>query len=350
VYILTSYVFIQFNSSKIVMAMNKRILVTGRLPEVIMAELEKVFLVDVNTEDKPYERQKLLNGIKDKDGLISMITDNVDEEVLDKASHLKMIAHFGVGYNNIDIKAATRRGIAVSNTPGVLTDATAELAFALILAVARRVVECDRATREGRFLYWAPMLFLGREVTGKTLGIIGLGEIGKAVARRARGFKMRIFYNNRSRINAKVEKELIVEYADLQKLLAESDFVSLHVPLTEQTKHLIGSQELALMKKTAYLINTSRGPVVDECELVKALLDKQIAGAGLDVYENEPALTPGLTKLPNVVLLPHIGSGTLETRIKMASMAADNLIAGLNGKIPPNLVNPEVLQNRRLTE
>ena len=332
------------------MAMNKRILVTGRLPEVILAELEKVFLVDANVEDKPLKRQRLLHGIKDKDGLISMITDNVDEEVLDKASHLKMIAHFGVGYNNIDVKAATTRGIAVSNTPGVLTDATAELAFALILAVARRVVECDRATREGRFRYWAPMLFLGREVTGKTLGIIGLGEIGKAVARRAKGFKMRILYNNRSRIDASEEKELMAEYADLQRLIVESDFVSLHVPLTVETRHLIGKKEFSLMKPTAYLINTSRGPVVDEQALLEALLNRKISGAGLDVYENEPALTPGLTKLPNVVLLPHTGSGTLETRIKMASMAADNLIAGLSGKIPPNLVNPEVLQNIRLTE
>jgi glyoxylate reductase len=332
------------------MAMNKRILVTGHLPEVIKAELEKAFLLDANTEDKPFDRQKLLHAIEDKDGLISMITDNIDEGVLDRASRLKMIAHFGVGYNNIDVKAATTRGIAVSNTPGVLTDATAELAFALILAVARRLVESDRATREGRFRYWAPMLFLGREVTGKTLGIIGLGEIGKAVARIAKGFKMRILYNNRSRIDASGEKELMVEYADLQKLLVESDFVSLHVPLTGGTRHLIGKEEFSIMKPTAYLINTSRGPVVDEQALLEALLNRKISGAGLDVYENEPALTPGLTELTNVVLLPHTGSGTLETRIKMASMAAENLIAGLSGRIPPNLVNPEVLQRSCLTK
>lgn len=331
-------------------AMNKRILVTGHLPDVIMTELEKEFQVDANIEDKPYERQRLLHGIKDKDGLISMITDNINAEVLDRAPRLKMIAHFGVGYNNIDIKAATARGIPVSNTPGVLTDATAELAFALILSVARRLVECDRATRDGRFLYWAPMLFLGREVTGKTLGIIGLGEIGKAVARRAKGFKMRILYNNRSRIDASEEKELGVEYTDLQKLLAEADFVSLHVPLTGETRHLIGREAFSLMKPTAYIINTSRGPVVDEQALLEALLSRTISGAGLDVYENEPALTPGLTELSNVVLLPHIGSGTLETRIKMASMAAENLIAGLSGNVPPNLVNPEVLQNRRLAK
>ncbi|HVO66909.1 MAG TPA: D-glycerate dehydrogenase, partial [Syntrophales bacterium] len=279
-----------------------------------------------------------------------MITDNVDEEVLDRASRLKMIAHFGVGYNNIDIKAATTRGIAVSNTPGVLTDATAELAFALILAIARRLVECDRATRDGRFRYWAPMLFLGREVTGKTLGIIGLGEIGKAVARRAKGFKMRILYNNRNRINASEEKELTAEFADLQRLFAESDFISLHVPLTSETRHLIGKEEFSLMKPTAYLINTSRGPVVDEQALLEALQNGTIGGAGLDVYENEPSLTPGLKELSNIVLLPHIGSGTLETRIKMASMAAENLIAGLSGGKPPNIVNPEVLQHRRLTK
>jgi len=330
--------------------MNKRILVTGHLPEVNMAELEKLFLVDANTEDKPFERQRLLHAIEDKDGLVSMITDNVDEEVLDRASRLKMIAHFGVGYNNIDIKAATTHGIMVTNTPGVLTDATAELAFALILAVSRRVVECDKATREGRFQYWAPMLFLGREVTGKTLGIIGLGEIGKAVARRAKGFKMRVLYHNRRRIASSEEKELMAEYADLQKLLAESDLVSLHIPLTSETRHFIGKEEFSLMKPTAYLINTSRGPVVDEQSLLEALLNRTISGAGLDVYENEPALTPGLAELSNVVLLPHIGSGTFETRIKMASMAVENLIAGLSNKIPPNLVNREVLPHRRLTE
>ena len=346
-YILVT-TFSKINS--IVIVMIKRVLVTGHLPEVIMSELDRRFLVDANTEDKPYDRQNLLNSIMDKDGLISMITDNIDEEVLERASCLKMIAHFGVGYNNIDVKAATARGILVSNTPGVLTDATAELAFALILAVARRVVELDRATRDGHFQYWAPMLFLGREVTGKILGIIGFGEIGKAVAQRAKGFKMRILYNNRRRINAVHEKELGAEYADLHKLLAESDFVSLHVPLTDETRHLIGEKELSLMKPTAYLINTSRGPVVDEQALLTALLNRTISGAGLDVYENEPALTAGLADLTNVVLLPHIGSGTLETRIKMASMAVENLMASLSNKVPPNLVNPEVLPHRRLAK
>ncbi|MGA2330709.1 MAG: D-glycerate dehydrogenase [Syntrophales bacterium] len=328
--------------------MKKRILVTGRLPQDIMANLAKKYEADINIEDKPFDRQKLLDGIKGKKGLLSMITDTVDEEVLDRAEHLRMIAQFGVGYNNIDVTAATRRGISVSNTPGVLTDATAELAFALILAISRRLVEGDRMTREGRFRCWAPMLFLGREVTGKTLGVIGMGKIGKAVAQRAKCFNMPILYHNRKRMSKSEEKEIMAKYVDMKALLSQSDFITLHVPLTDQTRHLIGNQELSLMKPTAYLINTSRGPVVDEKALLQALKKKKIGGAGLDVYENEPALTPGLAELENVILLPHVGSGTLETRYRMANMAVKNLIAGLSGEVPPNLVNPDVLLHRRL--
>ncbi len=197
--------------------------------------------------------------------------------------------------------------------------------------------------REGRFRYWAPFLFLGTEVTGKTLGIIGMGRIGKAVARRAGGFNMRIVYHNRQRLDSREEQDINAEYADMQTLLASADFISVHVPLSAETRHLIGKKELSMMKRTAFLINTSRGPVVDETALVDALREKVIAGAGLDVYENEPAIAPGLDKLENVVLLPHVGSATLETRTKMAVMAAENLIAGLSGRTPPNLVNPEVL-------
>ena len=328
--------------------MKKRILVTGHLPQDIMTALSKKYEAVINIEDKPFDRQELLDVIKDKEGLLSMITDTVDEEVLERANCLKMIAQFGVGYNNIDVTAATRRGIPVSNTPGVLTDATAELAFALILAISRRLVEGDRMTREGRFRCWAPMLFLGREVTGKTLGVIGMGKIGKAVAHRARCFKMPILYHNRSRMSESEEKELMAKYVDMKTLLSQADFITLHVPLMDQTRHLIGRQELSLMKPTAYLINTSRGPVVDEKALLQALRKKKIGGAGLDVYENEPALTPGLAELENVILLPHVGSGTLETRYRMASMAVKNLIAGLSGEVPPNLVNPDVLSHRPL--
>lgn len=324
-----------------------KVLLTGRIPDGVMAVLRDTCNVESNTEDRPWERKELLERIGDKKGLISMITDDVNRELLDRAPHLGMIANMAVGYNNVDVQAATARGIPVSNTPGVLTDATAELAFALILATARRVAELDRRTRAGEFKWWAPMQFLGSEVTGKTLGIIGLGRIGQAVARRARGFDMRILYHNRSRMESSSEDSMGVEYADLDNLLAESDFVSLHVPLTKETQYLIGAKELARMKPTAYLINTSRGPVVDERALVRVLRERKIGGAGLDVYEHEPALAPGLADLDNAVLLPHVGSGTLETRTRMASLAVENLLAGLRGDVPPNLLNPEVLPNRR---
>jgi glyoxylate reductase len=320
-----------------------RILITGHLPKEVIFRLEEKYQVEMNHEDRPMDRLKLLKSIGNKTGLLPMITDRIDEEMLDMAPQLRMIANFGVGYNNIDVKAATSRGIMVSNTPGVLTDATAELAFALLLAVSRRVVEGDRMVREGRFQFWAPMLFLGREVTGKTLGIVGLGEIGKAVARIAKSFHMRILYYQRHQLDPADERELAVEYADLKTLLMTSDIVSLHVPLTEETRHLIGEKELSHMKTKAFLINTSRGPVIDETALVSILRDGKIGGAGLDVYEHEPSLTPGLTELDNVVLLPHVGSGTHEARFRMGSLAVENLIAGMEGRMPPNLVNPEVL-------
>lgn len=322
--------------------MVRKILVTGRLPEDILSALAENFEVASQREDRPMERQRLLAAVGDRDGLLCMITDGIDEELLSHAPRLKMIANMGVGYNNIDVSAATARGIPVSNTPGVLTEATADLAFTLLLAVARRVVEGDRRVRAGEFRFWAPFLFLGREVSGKTLGIIGMGRIGKAVAQRAHGFDMPVLYHSRSRIDAAEEARLGVGYAPLEELLQKSDFVSLHVPLTAKTRYLIGRRELALMKPSAYLINTSRGPVVDEQALLAALQTCQIAGAALDVYEHEPALTPGLALLNNVVLLPHVGSATLETRTRMAAMAAQNLIAGLSGQKPPNVVNPEV--------
>ena len=327
--------------------MNIRILITGNLPDNVTLPLQEKYQVEMNHEDRPLNHQTLIAGVKDKQGLLSMPNDNISEEVLACAPRLKMMANFGVGYNNIDVRAATARGILVSNTPGVLTAATAELTFTLILSVSRRLVEGDRMVREGRFKFWAPMLFLGREVTGKTIGIIGMGKIGKAVAAIARTFDMRIIYHNRKRIAPAEEKDLMVEYVDLQTLLRDADFVSLNVPLTEQTKHLIGRDELSLMKPTAFLINTARGPVIDEKALVEALRAGKIGGAGLDVYENEPSLTPGLADLDNVILLPHVGSGTLETRMKIGTLAVKNLLAGLAGGIPPNLVNPEVLSQRR---
>jgi glyoxylate reductase len=275
-----------------------------------------------------------------------MITDSVDAELLARAPGLKIIANYGVGFNNIDVETATQRGIPVTNTPGVLTDATADITFALILAAARRVVTGDRHTREGHFKFWAPFHFLGTEITGKTLGIIGMGRIGQAVARRAAGFAMEILYTGRRRLPADIESRCKAVYTDMPTLLQRSDFVSLHVPLAEQTHHLLDAAAIARMRPDAFLINTSRGPVVDETALCAALQNGAIKGAGLDVYEDEPNITPGLLELDNVVLLPHVGSATIETRTKMARMAADNLLAGLAGQMPPNCLNCDTLYDK----
>lgn len=320
------------------------VLVTGNLPEKVLSFLRREHHVVSHAENRPMERGRLLEMIKDKAGLLCMITDRIDDDLLRSAPYLKAIANMAVGYDNINVKTATRRGIPVSNTPGVLTDATADLAFALILAVARRVVEGDRMTREGRFKFWAPMYFLGQEVSGKTLGIVGLGRIGRAVARRAKGFGMTVLYYSRTRISSGEEKKLEIAYCDRDSLLSRSDFVSLHVPLSPGTQHLIGEKELAMMRPSAYLINTSRGPVVDEEALVSALKKKAIAGAGLDVYEREPAVSSGLKVLENVVLLPHMGSATVETRTNMAFRAAENLVAALRGERPPDCLNWDALR------
>ncbi len=322
--------------------MKRKVLVTLNLTKDCLDRLAGECEIDVNAHDRPMDRNVFLERIAGKDGLLPSITDKVDAEAMERAPSLKMIANFGVGFNNIDVTAATARGIPVSNTPGVLTDATADVAFALILAVNRRVVEGDRMVREGRFLFWAPFHFLGSEVSGKVLGIVGMGRIGQAVARRARGFDMPILYSGRTRLAPADEAALGASFRPFPDLLAEADIVSLHVPLTPETHHLIDREALGRMKPSAVLINTARGPVVDEKALVAAIRAGTIAGAGLDVYEDEPCLAPGLVELENVVLLPHVGSGTWETRTKMADMAVTNLLAGLRGERPPNLVNPEV--------
>ena len=327
--------------------MKHKILVSGHLTEDILSLLAEDCDVRANEEDRPMERADLLEAVAGVDGLLAMITDGVDAELMDRAPRLRVVSNMAVGYNNIDVAAATARGIVVTNTPGILTEATAELAFALILASARRVVDLDRRTRAGEWTCWAPLLFLSREVSGKMLGIVGLGRIGRAVARRAKAFGMEVLYHNRVRLEAAEEQDLGVVYAEKDELLGKADFVSLHVPLSDETRHFIGRRELGIMKPTSYLVNTSRGPVVDEGALVEALREKRIEGAGLDVYENEPVLAPGLTSLDNVVLMPHVGSATVETRMKMAHMAAENLLAGLRGERPAHVVNPEVLPRRR---
>jgi glyoxylate reductase len=322
------------------------VLVTGNLPGDIADRIRDGYAVRMHDLDRPMQRDALLEAVAHADGLLCMITDRVDEKLLDLAPRLKIVANFGVGYNNIDVDAAAGRGVMVTNTPDVLTDSTADLAMALLLAVGRRMVESDRYTREGRFGFWAPFHFLGHEVSGATLGILGMGRIGEAVARRARGFNMRVLYHNRTPLPPDREQALGAGWVERERLLETSDYVSLHVPLTPDTHHLIGEAELAMMKPDAFLINTSRGPVVDEAALLKALKDGRIAGAGLDVYENEPVLTPGLPALDNVVLLPHIGSATMTTRRRMATMAVDNLLAGLEGEAPLNWVNKEMMARR----
>ena len=322
------------------------VLITGKLPDAIVERVRKSHDVTAHDTELPMPREKILETVAGQDGLLCMITDRIDPVLLDRAPHLKMIANYGVGYDHIDVPAASERGILVSNTPGVLTDATADLAMALILGIGRRIVEGDAKTRRGDFKFWSPMHFLGREISGKTLGLVGLGRIGKAVARRAAGFDMRIVYFSRHRLSPESESRLGVSYRSLADLLGEADYVSLHVSLSSKTHHLIGSDELDQMKSSAFLINPSRGPVVDEEALVVALKANRIAGAGLDVYEKEPELTPGLADQENCILLPHVGSATIETRSRMAELAIDNLLAGLDGRQPPNCLNWEQRADR----
>jgi len=318
--------------------------ITRRIPQPgIDIVTDAVETVDVSPHDRVLTRAELLEAVRGRDGVLCLLTDTIDAEVLDAAEGCRIFANYAVGYNNIDVEAATARGIAVTNTPGVLTDATADLTWALLMATARRLAEADRFTRAGKFEGWAPMMFLGGDISGRTLGIVGAGRIGTAVALRSRGFRMRVIYFDKMQ-NEALEQAVGAERVDFDTLLAESDFVSVHVNLDETTHHLIGARELGLMKPTAYLVNTSRGPVIDEAALVEALRSGEIAGAGLDVFEDEPALKPGLAELPNVVLPPHLGSATIGTRTKMATLAATNLVAMLRGERPPNIVNPEVLQ------
>jgi len=304
------------------------------LPEPVMnAARRRYRLLWEPTEQAPSDEDRR-KGFAEADAVICTLGDRVDAALLAGATRLKIVANYAVGYNNIDVAAARARGIVVSNTPDVLTDATADLAWALLLAVARRVVEGDRLLRAGSWSGWAPTQMLSTEVTGKTLGIVGMGRIGQAVARRAAGFRMPVIYASRRPV-APQDGWIHMPVDDV---MAGADFLSLHVPLTDATRHLIGARELALMKPTAFLINTARGPVVDESALVTALQHGTIAGAGLDVYEREPAIEPGLTTLPNVVLLPHLGSATVATRIRMGMICLENIAAVLQGQPAPHQV------------
>ena len=322
--------------------------VTQMIPQPAIDLLRSHFDVDVSPAGLALPRADLLKEVRGRDGVLSLLNDKMDADAFDAAgSQLKVVANFAVGFDNLDIAEATKRGIVLTNTPDVLNDATADLGWALLFAVARRVVESDKFMRGGKYIGWGPMLLLGLDITGKTLGIIGAGRIGRNFAAKSKGFGMKVLYHDVAR-NEAFEKETGAVFVDKSTLLAESDFVSLHTPLLPSTFHLIDEPEFKQMKSTAILINTSRGPVVNEKALVKALKERWIWGAGLDVYENEPAFEPGLAELDNVVMLPHVASATVETRAKMAVMAAENIIAVLSGKEPLTCVNPEVLKSGRL--
>lgn len=324
---------------------NYKIYVTRIIPQPGLDILNKYFRnVPINPKDQILDRETLLKEVRGLDGLLCLLTDKIDSDLMDAAGpQIKIISNYAVGFDNIDIPAANKRDIMITNTPGVLTDATADMAWALLFATARRIPESDQFTRKLKYHGWGPMMFLGGDITGKTLGIIGAGRIGTAMALKSRGFQMTVLYCDEDH-NEILENELAAKRVEFEQLLKLSDYVSIHVPLLESTHHLIDERALKLMKKTAYLINTARGPIVDEAALVRALKDGDIAGAGLDVYEEEPKIHAGLINLENVVLTPHTASATIETRSKMATMAASNLVEGLSGKRPPNLLNPEVLK------
>jgi len=313
------------------------ILITKRLFPETVAFLDQHADVDYVPTADGLTSAELIARARGKQAIISQFTDSLSSEVIAQLAGLGMIAHVGVGYDNIDVPAATANGILVSNTPGVLDDTTADFAFALLLAAARRLTEADAFVRSGQWKRWSLELMIGHDIHHRTLGILGMGRIGQAVARRAAGFSMRVLYYNRTRVASD-----IATWVSKDELLAESDFLSVHVPLNETTRHSIGEAELRRMKPTAILINTARGPVIDEAALAKALNEHWIAAAGLDVFEREPEVHPSLLACSNAVLAPHIGSASVDTRRKMTMMAAENALAALTGRRPPNLLNPAV--------
>ncbi len=318
--------------------MPQPVFLTRRLPQTIIERLQSSVDLSINPHDRPLTRAELIEGVRGKEGLLCLLTDQIDAEVMDAAPDLKVIANYAVGYNNIDLQAARDRNIWVTNTPGVLTEATAELAMSLLLAAARRIGEGDQLVRSGQWTGWGPLQLLGKELHGSTLGVIGMGRIGQALAHRAAAFGMNIQYWNRTRLLVSKEEEKAWTYRSLPMLLASSDFISLHLSYTPETHHLIDAAALASMPQGSILVNTARGAVVDEAALVTALQEGHLGAAGLDVYEAEPQVHPGLMHLPNVVLLPHLGSATQKTREAMGHLAVENLLAGLNGVAPTHVV------------
>jgi lactate dehydrogenase-like 2-hydroxyacid dehydrogenase len=326
-----------------------RILITrATFDEVIDRLRERYDVEDNQQDDTPWRGDELRRRLADKDGVLTTGSDRIDAETLAAAPRLKAVCNVAVGYNNIDLAACSERGILATNTPEVLDDTTADTAWALLMAAARRVTEAERWLRAGNWKEgWRHDRLLGQDVHHATLGIVGMGRIGQAIARRARGFSMRILYHNRKRVSKSIERALGARYASFERLLKQSDFVSLNLPYTPESHHLIGARELALMKPTAVIVNAARGGVIDDAALVQALKERRIAAAGLDVFEGEPKLNPGFLDLDNVAMIPHIGSATRATRMKMNLLAVKNLTSALSGKRPPSLLNPEAWPKRR---
>ncbi|MBU3093152.1 D-glycerate dehydrogenase [Clostridium sp. CM028] len=322
----------------------KKVYVTRIIPNEAIKLLKKHFDVEINPQDRVLLRGELLEKVKGKDAVLCLLTDNIDKEVFETAGEkCKIFANYAAGYSNIDTAAATQSGVIITNTPQVLDDATADLAWTLLMVVSRRIIAADKFTRNGAFQSCDPMMFLGREITGKTLGIVGAGRIGFNFAKKAKAFDMKILYTDLLR-NYEMEKELGAIYVDKEALLKEADFVSLHVPLSPSTRHYISEKEFSVMKNTSVIVNTCSGPVIDEKALVKALKQGEIWGAGLDVFEHEPDIEPELLDMYNVAIVPHIASATMETRTKMGLTAANNIIKVLNGEKPDTCVNVEVLK------
>ena len=322
--------------------MKPNVFLSRRLPPAVVERLQAASNLLLHAENRVATKAEVIAGLQGREALLCTVPDKIDAEIIASCPALKVIANFGVGYNNIDVAAATARKIPVTNTPGVLTDATADIAFGLLMATARRFGEGERMVRARKWTGWEPLQMLGTDVTGSTLGLIGFGRIGKAMAKRARAFDMNLLYWNRTRLPLAEEAELGVTYAAFDDVLARADFVSLHVAYSPETHHLIGDAALKRMKSSAFIVNTTRGSVIDEKALVRSLQAKTIAGAGLDVFEREPQMEEELYGMENVVLLPHLGSATIGTRTKMGLMAVENLLAGCAGQRPPNCVNPQV--------
>lgn len=322
--------------------MKPRVLVTRQLPSAALDVVQASCDMQIDSSDRALSPDELRLAVADKVGLLCLVTDQINDALLQAAPYLKVVSTVAVGYDNINVEAATQYGVAVTNTPGILTESSADLAWGLLFSIARRITEGDRYIRAGKWAEWRLMVLTGHDVYERTLGLVGMGRIGQAVARRAQGCGMQVLYHNRNRLDASLEAELGATWVPLQVLLEQADFVSLHVPLSVATTHLIGAAELRLMQPTAYLINTARGPVVDEAALVQALQEGWIAGAALDVFEDEPNVPQALIELENVVLVPHIGSASIATRTRMAIMAAENMVAVVCGDRSPHVVNPEI--------